>query len=142
MKNLLLLCITALCLYLYFNPSPTAQEQTAAAPAPVSSGPTVYYHSPLDAPAMPAYVSTGSGYYSTDSSTRFGNYQHHSAVGGGVQAAGGPTVYGGGSTYNTTIVNGTSRGTTGYNSASSSMSYMGGRSVNSSAYSDGGRTAN
>lgn len=145
MKNLLLLCITALCLYLYFNPEAAQEEKPVpVVAAPVATAPKYYYHSPLEAPAMPTGVSTGGGYYSADPTTRFSNYQHHSAVGGGGQVAGGSTIYsGGGSTYSsTTVSGGATRGTTSYNSANSGMSYMGGRTSNSIRSSDLRRDSN
>ncbi len=109
MRNLLLLLIVGVCVYLYMHPQPESvpvvERTVAAAP---QTGPRFYYHSPLDAPAMRPGTSTGMGYYSAEASSQFDNYQHHSQVGGGHSGTVGTTAYGGGSTSNTSVYYSTS----------------------------------
>ena len=69
MRILLPLVVIALCAYYYLEmrpppPAPVAVAVAAVAPTPVP--PKLYYHSPLDAPTMPANTHTVGGYYSTD----------------------------------------------------------------------------
>ncbi len=80
MKNLILIFAALLCLYMYLHPTVEKQVETrvetrlvkvpvqpVAAPAPEPTPtPKLYYHSPLDAPAMPNYANTGAGFYSND----------------------------------------------------------------------------
>lgn len=76
MRNLLLIFTALLCVYLYLHPKVETQVITklekvpvmAAAPLPPvpAATPKLYYHSPLDAPAMPNYANTGAGFYSED----------------------------------------------------------------------------
>ena len=72
MKNLvLMLALVATCVYCYLQthkeqpppPAPVAVAVATPKPAPRK----LYYHSPLDAPAMPATSHTGTGYYSKNS---------------------------------------------------------------------------
>lgn len=71
MKNLvLLLALVAACVWYYLQ---THKEEPPPPPAPVAMATPkpaprkLYYHSPLDAPAMPTNVHTGTGYYSKNS---------------------------------------------------------------------------
>ncbi len=50
---------------------PPAPARAPVAVAPPVERPRVYYHSPLDAPAMSATAYTSMGYFSTDSSSQF-----------------------------------------------------------------------
>ncbi len=71
MKLLIPLAILALCVYYYLE---THKEQ---APAPVATAMPApapkqkYYHSPLDAPAMPTNVHSGTGYSSSSRNTNW-----------------------------------------------------------------------
>ena len=108
MKNLLLLGVALFAAYLYMHPRTEVQEVVKpVVQAPPPPPPKMYYHSPLDASAMPTNYSTGTGYYSTDAAASRFNGQ----VAGGAYASRtvGASVYygGGGSVSNTVIYNGT-----------------------------------
>ena len=72
MKNVLLLLLVAVCVYQYAHPRVEVQVKEVRVEVPrAANGPKLYYHSPLDAPAMPVATSTGTGYFSTDARSRF-----------------------------------------------------------------------
>ena len=69
MKNLIPIAVIALCVYYYMmthRPEEPPPPAPAVVVAPAPTPQKLYYHSPLDAPAMPATEHTGAGYYSTD----------------------------------------------------------------------------
>ena len=72
-KNTALFLVAALDLFLYSYPKPPAVvapvRVAAVAPKPVA--PRTYFHSSLNAPAMPASAYTSMGYFSTDPSSEF-----------------------------------------------------------------------
>ncbi len=72
MKNLLSFCAFLICLYCYLYPHVEPVHVATQPPAALAPRLTLYYHSPLDAPAMPPGSSTGSGYHSTLAASRFG----------------------------------------------------------------------
>ena len=138
MKNLLLLLVLGSgAYYFYTHPrvetrlEPVAVQAPAALPPPAAPQ-KLYFHSPLDAPAMSTSASTGTGYYSTDANSRFTGYQSSYSS---YPAAGGYPVYvgGGGSTNNTVIINNNRAG--GSAAASSAT-------VNRMATSPSGRLSN
>ena len=128
MKNLLLIAALMFGAYFYSHPRvETVQVDVPQAPVAMAAPQKLYFHSPLDAPAMSTSAVTGTGYYSADPNSRFNNYQ--SGYGGySSSVAGGYPVYAGGSTTNNvtynnnTTVRGTSSG-----SATSGSSYVAGR---------------
>ena len=129
MKNLLVLMALVFgAYYLYTHPrvETVMQPVAMAAPSPAAQPPQrVYFHSPLDAPAMSTSVSTGTGYYSADPNSRFTNYQggYYSSF----QAAGGYPVYTG-TTNNTAIINNYGgRAAAASGPVSSGSSYIAGR---------------
>lgn len=71
MKNVLLLILAAVCVYQYMNPKVVTHEVQVPVTVVKAVGPRLYYHSPLDAPAMPTGANTGTGYFSTDPNSRF-----------------------------------------------------------------------
>ena len=135
MKNLLLCAALLFCAYyFYMNPRTEAPMEPVAVAAPVAPPPAqrVYFHSPLDAPAMLTSESTGMGYYSTDPNSRFTTYKSGFPTYG---VAGG-AVYVGGSTTNTVIINNAASGrvTTSNASAHRAPSYTAGRFFNAARY--------
>lgn len=108
MKNLLLLSLILVALYLSLHPR-TQPPVEAASPtvAQATPPPRMYYHSPLDAGAMPTSVSTGAGYYSADpANSRFNSGPVLGAPSSSYN--GYPVYYGGNPTgANTTIHAGT-----------------------------------
>lgn len=90
MKNIALLLMAALNVFLYLHPQTTAPAaasapvQAASAPAPAPAKVRLYYHSPLDAPAMSTSMCTGTGYFSTDPSSVYkGAYTQAVSIGQG-----------------------------------------------------------
>ncbi len=115
LKNLLLIFVALLSLYLYMHPRTETQVVTRTAapvmvrvPAPTPAS-KLYYHSPLDASAMSTSASTGTGYFSTDTTSRFssGSYYGPTYYGSYPAAGGYPVYYPGGSSSvsNTVIYN-------------------------------------
>lgn len=75
MKNLLVIAVTVALGYLLWPvqqqpPAPPAPLAAVAKPAP-SAASKLYFHSALDAPAMPTSDHTGTSYFSTESTSRF-----------------------------------------------------------------------
>ena len=94
MKNLALLLLASLNVFLYSHPRVQAPVEpvrpAAKAAAPEATVSRMYFHSPLDAPAMPTSSYTNMGYFSTDSSSVFrGGYNSATAVGPGADDTGG-----------------------------------------------------
>ena len=119
MKNLLLIFAALLCLYLYVHPRVETRIETIPVAAPVVAAPLptprpvpvptpepkLYYHSPLDAPAMGSGY-TANGYFSADPTTATG--QHLSgSTNGSVSTYNGyynPYYYPYGGTVNNTLI--------------------------------------
>lgn len=125
MKNLSLLVAVLIAAYLYMHPRAEIQEAPPPVVVQATPVPKMYYHSPLDASAMPTNYSTGTGYYSADPATsRFNGH----AVGGSYSAsrAGGSTAYypSGGSVSNAVIYRGTGGAALDARSAPPSRAYI------------------
>ena len=71
MRILLPLIIAALCVYYYLETHKEPPPAPVAVAAPKPTPRKVYYHSPLDAPAMPTNAHTGSGYTSSSRNTNW-----------------------------------------------------------------------
>ncbi len=100
MKNFLCVVVTVAMGYLIWDalqtpPPPPAPVVAVAKPA-LPAPPKLYFHSSLDAPAMPTSSHTAMGYYSTDSTSGYnGGYANSGNGLGSTYAAGGSTVLGG-----------------------------------------------
>ncbi len=101
LKNLLLVFVAFLSVYLYQHPRVETRVVTQAAvpvvvkmPVTPTPEPPTYYHSPLDASAMSTSYSTGSGYFSNDRTSRFNSGSYNGPTyGGSASAVGGYPAY-------------------------------------------------
>ena len=72
MKNIIVLLLAALNVFFYSHPPAPAAVEPAPASAPVRrAAPKLYFHSPLDAPAMSTSMNTSMGYFSADANSEF-----------------------------------------------------------------------
>ena len=133
MKNLLLIAALLFGAYLYSHPRVETVPQAEVPQAPVAAAAPqkLYFHSPLDAPAMSTGAATGTGYYSADPSSRFSNYQP-GYNGSSSSVAGGYPVYAGGLTTNNVTYNQTNTNVRGTSSAPAPVanSFVAGKLVN------------
>ena len=128
MKNFLLLAVLlvgAYYVYAYPQAEPAPQPVAVAAPAPPA--PKQYFHSSLDAPAMSTHESTGTGYYSSETTSHFSTYQNGYVS--SAQAAGGYPIYTG-TTNNTAIVNNYGAQTSTLRAPASGQAYINTRTAN------------
>ena len=131
MKNFLLLAallVGAYCVYAYPQKEPAPQPVAVVSPA--APLPKQYFHSSLDAPAMSTHESTGTGYYSPETTSHFNTYQN--GYSSSVQAAGGYPIYTG-TTNNTAIINNYGARTSTLPGSASAPSYVNSRATNHGA---------